>query len=68
MDGIINIKDEMSPIEIEAVVNTICGMGETQQRLVAQNLPVRIMCEEIANRYDVFSDKISSITSIMGNI
>ena len=59
---------EMSPLEIEAVVNTVRGMGETQQRLVAQTIPVRILCEEIANRYEVLADKITSITSIMGNV
>ena len=60
--------NEMSPLEIEAVVNTVRGMGETQQRLVAQTIPVRILCEEIANRYEVLADKITSITSIMGNV
>jgi hypothetical protein len=66
MDG--GIRTEMSPMEIEAVVRTIRGMGESQQRLVAQSLPVRLMCEEIANRYDTMANKITSITSIMENI
>lgn len=57
--------NEMSPLEIEAVVNTVRGMGETQQRLVAQTIPVRILCEEIANKYETLADKI---TSIMENI
>ena len=68
MNSVNSTRNEMSPIEIEAVVNTIRGMGETQQRLVAQSLPVRIMCEEIANRYDTLADKITNISSIMRNI
>lgn len=60
--------NEMSPLEIEAVVNTVRGMGETQQRLVAQTIPVRILCEEIANRYEVLADKITNISSIMENL
>ena len=59
---------EMSPLEMEALTNTIRGMSEQQLRLVAQSMPVRIMCEEIANRYEVLADKMTSITSIMGNI
>lgn len=59
---------EMSPIEMEALTNTIRGMSEQQLRLVANSMPVRIMCEEIANRYEVLADKMTSITSIMGNI
>ena len=60
--------NEMSPIEMEALTNTIRGMSEQQLRLVAQSMPVRIMCEEIANRYEVLAEKMTSITSIMGNI
>ena len=59
---------EMSPIEMEALTNTIRGMSEEQLRLVANSIPVRIMCEEIANRYEILADKMTSITSIMGNI
>jgi len=43
-------------------------MSEDQLRLVAQNMPVRIMCEEIANRYEFLADKMNGITSIMGSI
>lgn len=60
--------NEMSPIELEALTNTIRGMSEEQLRIVAQNMPVRIMCEEITNRYEVMADKLTSITSIMGSI
>lgn len=60
--------NEMSPIELEALTNTIRGMSEEQLRIVAQNMPVRIMCEEITNRYKVMADKLTSITSIMGSI
>lgn len=59
---------EMSSIEMEALTNTIRGMSEEQLRLVANSIPVRIMCEEIANRYEILADKMTSITSIMGNI
>lgn len=61
-------RNEMSPIEMEALTNTIRGMSEDQLRIVAQNMPVRIMCDEISNRYEVLADKFNSITSIMSNL
>lgn len=59
---------EMTPIELESLTNTVRGMSEDQLRIVAQNMPVRIMCEEIANRYEVLADKMNGITSIMGSL
>ena len=58
----------MSPMEMETLTSTIRGMSEEQLRLIVQNIPVRLMCEEIANRHEVIADKITSITSIMGNV
>lgn len=63
-----NGRSEMSPIEMETLTSTIRGMSEEQLRLVAKSMPVKIMCEEIANRYDTLAEKITSITSIMNNI
>jgi hypothetical protein len=60
--------NETSPMELETLTNTIKGMSEEQLRIIVQNIPVRIMCEEIANRYDTLANKITSITSIMNNI
>jgi hypothetical protein len=58
----------MSPIEVESLVNTVHGMSEEQLRLVAQNMPITIMCEEIARRHEVLSEKLNGIASVMGNI
>ena len=63
-----NNVNEMSPIELEVFTNTIRGMSEDQLRIVAQNMPVRIMCEEITNRYETLADKMNSIVSVMGNV
>jgi hypothetical protein len=43
-------------------------MSEEQLRLVAQNMPITIMCEEIARRHEVLSEKLNGIASVMGNI
>lgn len=59
---------DMSPIEMESLTNTIKGMSEEQLRLVAQSMPVRIMCEEISNRYEFLSEKLNGIASVMNNI
>ena len=59
---------EMSPIELEALTNTIRGMSEDHLRIVAQNIPVRIMCEEIANRHEIMADTLNNITSIMSKV
>lgn len=56
----------MSPIEMESLASTIHGMSEDQLRLVAQNMPVWIMCEEIAKRYECLANKLSDIASVMG--
>ena len=63
-----NTEKEMSPIELEALTNTIRGMSEDQLRIVAQNMPIRIMCEEISNRHTALTDKISGIMSVMNGI
>lgn len=60
--------NEMSPIEMESLTRTINGMSEDQLRLVAQNMPIRIMCEEISNRYEFLADKLNGVANIMGNI
>ena len=59
---------EMSPMEMEALTNTIRGMSEQQLRIVAQNMPVRIMCEEIASKHEMLMEKLNGITSIMSNL
>ena len=59
---------EMSPMEMEALTNTIHGMSEEQLRIVAQNMPVRIMCEEITKRYECLADKLNGIASVMNNV
>ena len=61
-------RNTMSPMEVETLTNTIRGMTEEQLKLIVRNIPVRLMCEEIANRHEVIADKITSITSIMGNV
>lgn len=63
-----NTEKEMSPIELEALTNTIRGMSEEQLRIVAQNIPVKIMCEEIANKYTTLTDKINGIMSVMNSV
>lgn len=60
--------NEMSPIEIESLTNTIKGMSEDQLRLVAQNIPMKIMCEEISSRYELLVDKLNGVANIMGSI
>ena len=63
-----NSQYEMSPMETEALTHTILGMSEEQLRLVAQNMPVRIMCEEIAKRYESIADKLNGIANVVGAI
>ena len=60
--------NEMSPIEMEALTNTIRGMSETQLQIIVQNIPIKVMCEEIANRYDFLASKIDSITNIVDDV
>ena len=63
-----NGRSDMSTMETEALTNTIRGMSEEQLRLIAKNMPVQIMCEEIALRYNVLAEKITSITNITSSI
>lgn len=60
--------NQMSPLETEVLTNTIRGMSEDQLRLVAQTLPINIMCEEITHRYQMLSDKLGDIANVMQNI
>lgn len=56
----------MSPIEIESLSSTAQAMTEEQLKIIAQYIPVEIMCEEISKRYRNLADKIVGIGNIMG--
>ena len=60
-----NKSNEMSIMEMEALTNTIRGMSEEQLKVVVSNIPIRIMCDEIANRYEHLVDKVNGVINII---
>ena len=60
--------NKMSIMEMESLTNTIRGMSEEQLKVVVSNIPIRIMCDEIANRYEYLVDKVNGVINIVGGI
>ena len=59
------MKNQMSPIEVDALINTIKALTTEQLKIVANNIPVEIMCKEIAERHGALLEKLTGINDIM---
>ena len=55
----------MSPMEIESIVNMVKAMTEDELKLVAQNMPAGILCDEVTRRHEELAKKIADIRSII---
>ena len=56
----------MTPIEKEAVINMACGLTEEQLELVLNTIPIEVMCNAIARRYNELNGKLANINNIIG--
>lgn len=56
---------EMAPMEKDALINTVKAFTPEQLKIVVQNLPVKVMCDEIAERHSNLLDKLSGINDII---
>lgn len=56
---------EMAPMEIDALVNTVRAFTPEQLKIVVNNIPVEVMCKEIAERHNSLLEKLTGINDIM---
>lgn len=63
-----NQSNEMPSMEMEALARTINGMPEEQLRFIVKHIPVKIMCDEVTERYELLADKLNGINNIMGTL
>lgn len=57
----------LNETEIEAVYNTIIGMSEQEQKLVAETLPIGLLFERIQNEVIVCRQKLDKIAAIIND-
>ena len=55
----------LSYIEVESLINTVKSFTPEELKIVVHNLPVDVMCNEIAERHKTLLEKISGINDII---
>ena len=56
---------QMAPIEVDALIATVKALTPEQLKIVVNNIPVEVMCKEIAERHNALLEKLTGINDIM---